>query len=354
MRGREPKLAFVVLDGTLHHVSEFVSLPVGQRPLVLCPQCDLPVTLRLGPERAHHAGHRPGALCALTAPETVLHLNVKAHLYAQLSGARRLYVYQRCDGWWAPDVGRVRGGSRECFRGRRPHLWLEDWDRVEMERFVGSRKPDLVFYRGGEAVAAVEVRATHAVDEQKRADLEAAGLPWIEVEASEELYAGEKPWTADEPLTFSAGAPPLPDWTCGNCLRLEAGYVERTLRAIAESEKGERQRLHEERLRREHRAAHERWKREEVIPYSVLKATREIANRSKMLRAPDGRTIIYTITQESREAEIMLRVDGFQVAFLPPPLDSAAKDRILALYEEHRVSLGLKLTDVTDWEPMRG
>ena len=128
--------------------------------------------------------------------------------------------------------------------------------------------------------------------------------------------------------------------------------MERTHEALARAQEEERKRDQEERQRREHRAAHERWKQEEIIPYRVLQATSQIANRSKTLRAPDGRTIVYTITQKSHADDIVLRVDGFQIAFLPPPLDLTARDRVLALYEEHRASLGPGVTDVTGWDSL--
>jgi hypothetical protein len=235
---------------------------------VICPQCDLPVILHLGQKNAHHAAHKPEALCALTAPETVLHINTKAHLHAQLSKAKQLYVYQPCYGWWAPDVGPRRGGHVECFgRGsRRPYLWLEGWDRVEIEKTVGGRRPDIVFYRGVEAMAAIEVKATHAVDVEKRADLDRAGLPWLEVEADEDLYDGEEPWTPDQPLNFMDCSPELPYWTCEFCLKREEGYEENVLKSIAREQEERRQRAEEARKRREHREAHERWLKEEIVP----------------------------------------------------------------------------------------
>lgn len=349
---RDPKLVYVLHEDAFRHVSDFAHLPVGARPPVVCPQCDLSVILHLGQKNAHHAAHRPEALCALTAPETVLHLNTKAHLHAQLSNASQLYVSQPCYGWWAPDIGPRRGGHVECFgRGsRRPYLWLEGWDRVEVEKTVGGRRPDIVFYRGVEAVAVIEVKATHAVDVEKSADLDRAGLPWLEVEADEDIYDGEEPWTPDQPLNFMDCSPELPYWTCEFCLRREEGYEEQVRKSIAREREEERRRDEEARKRREHRAAHERWLKEEVVPRARPTNAEPAMSWTKRLCDGEGREIAYTVSQETAESLVLLRFGDELLASIPPPYSPAVAKLLTSVYRNHRRGLGSGFIDLTKWE----
>jgi hypothetical protein len=145
---------------------------------------------------------------------------------------------------------------------------LEGWGRVEVEMSVGRRRPDVVLYRGDVPVAAIEVRATHAVDVEKCVDLEHLGLPWLEVEANEELYTGEEPWSPAEPLVFFECSPTLPPWTCEFCLKREERYEGDVRKSLARAQEERRRRDEETRKPREHREAHERWLREEVVPMS--------------------------------------------------------------------------------------
>ena len=104
MTTRDPKLAYVLHQGVYCHVSSFTHPPPKARPPVFCPGCDEEVIPHIGRKYVHHAAHRQDATCALTGPETALHLNTKFHLYLQLSNARRLFIAQPCYGWWAPTV----------------------------------------------------------------------------------------------------------------------------------------------------------------------------------------------------------------------------------------------------------
>ena len=77
----------MLFNEELTHVSIFQAIPRGRRPRVRCPECDLEVTLHLGPERAHHFAHPPGARCIVTQPETALHFNAKFHIAKELREA---------------------------------------------------------------------------------------------------------------------------------------------------------------------------------------------------------------------------------------------------------------------------
>jgi hypothetical protein len=265
----EAKLVYVVEKAGLKHVSKYAGLSLGERPFVTCPECKGQVILRLGQKNVHHAAHKADSFCILTKPETVLHFNTKTFLHSQLVQASELYVSQKCVGWEAPEIGNYKGGHRDCHR-ERPHLWLEKWDQVETERFIESRKPDIIFYKEGNPIAAIEVFATHAVDEQKRDDLEQFRIPWLEVKADEELYSEEYGWNPKEPLPFIVCAPALPKWTCERCLQAPEQYIIRTAKII-ENEK--------ERLYRE-------WK-QRAVERAAEQARREQERRSREVLMSD-------------------------------------------------------------------
>lgn len=356
MATRDPMLAYVLHEGGYCHVSRFARLSPRARPQVFCPECEREVILHLGQQYAHHAAHRPGAVCALTRPETARHFNTKLHLYTQLSKRRRLLIAQPCYGWWAPTVENVPGGHVECTGKHRPYLWLEGWDRVEVEKFVGSRKPDIVIYRGNQAVAAIEVRATHAVDMDKRADLEALGLPWIEIAADEDFYGGEEPWTPDKPVDYLECSQDPPYWTCDWCRRREAGYEKHTRERLTRDREQRREearlRAEEARTRREHQEAHERWRREEVRPLPWMRRPNSppAVVRTKTVRDGQGREIVYTVRQETVNSHVILRAGEELVAASPGPYSPDVARFLTAAYKNHRKCLGPGVTDVTQWE----
>ena len=228
------KLVYCVVDGQTRHVSEFAQLAPKDRPAALCPECSTRIVMKLGSSgrRAHHVAHKPESICIVAKPESALHLNSKIHVYQQLLQGRALYVSQACTGWTVPKRGIYGGGQRRCSsEGVRPYLWLENWDQVEMEKHIGSRKPDIVFYRNGAAVAAIEIFATHAVDEEKKADLKALGIPWLEVNAIDIYEPDEfeftEPWSISQPLRHVNSDPPIPLWTCDKCLEGPTRHLSR-------------------------------------------------------------------------------------------------------------------------------
>lgn len=253
MKDSDPKLEYAVISGETRHVSEFAHLPRGQRPLAICPQCDGVIILKLGEKYRHHAAHKPDALCILTQPETVLHLNTKMYLYRELCRANRLGITQECDGW------RSGHTARECGHGARlDHLWLKDWEGVEVERYVGTRKPDITFYRGSVPVAAIEVYATHAVDKEKEAYLLSLGIPFLEVKASTSIYEGSTAWKPQSPLPHVKCSPALPAWTCEGCITDKAKYAVQMEEARVAAERRrveEAKRAADERKREDERIA---------------------------------------------------------------------------------------------------
>ena len=86
--------------------------------------------------------------------------------------------------------------------------WLEDWDDVRVECRVASRRPDIVLFRGGREVGAVEFVVSHAVDREKAVALRASGMPWVEVRAAD-VWGGspERSWAGTTPLPVTRARP---------------------------------------------------------------------------------------------------------------------------------------------------
>ncbi|MEP6495757.1 MAG: competence protein CoiA family protein [bacterium] len=211
-------LTWVLVDNAPTPVSRFVDVRPRQRPTALCPQCERPVTLKLGRIRGHHAAHRPGdRACLATQPESALHISVKCHIAEELRRAGRegipLIVAERC----------VVGGSGLPLtlatllpheRSASPceavqeHLVAQGWDAVVLERRIAgherdadatiARTPDIVLLKQGVPILAIEVFVTHRVDEIKAQALAALGVPWAEVQADQSLIS-TAPWRYDVP-----------------------------------------------------------------------------------------------------------------------------------------------------------
>lgn len=221
-----PRLTWVVVGGALRRVAEFAHLPLGQRPSATCPHCTRAVALKLGPQVAHHAAHRPGDECAATGPETALHLNAKFHLAEQLRGGAPINLLASC------------ASGVNCLASTTVP-WPVLWDRVEVELPVGTRRPDITLLAGGRAVAAVEIFASHAVDPEKAAVLATLGLPWVEVRASAIIRDDGSMWEPTSPLQPHRSVP-AEAWYCEPCTRRfadarwqqENGEFERHVRLV--------------------------------------------------------------------------------------------------------------------------
>ena len=219
------QLAYVLTSGGLRSVASYrgVVRPrnTADNPrAVLCPVCEQPVILRIGNVLAPHAAHAPNARCPTMHSETALHVNLKCHIAEQLrplsgSGAM-IRVRERCVvGAWrrtsaARRVDEIPVDILEREREAEPcpqhqeRVWRVAWDRVELERRVSdeavARIPDIVLYRDGRAVGAIEVFHTHAVDATKAKALAALGVPWLEIRADVALLEGPGAWTTAVPL----------------------------------------------------------------------------------------------------------------------------------------------------------
>lgn len=144
-----------------------------------CIGCGDELVPRLGAKRARHFAHRPGTDCALTRPETALHLNAKERLLALCSmafaGERRVLVLARCPG---------------C-RHETPLDLGATGDAAVAEAAAGARRCDVLVSRAGAAALAIEVKVSHAVDAAKEAALAASGVRAVEIDARE-------PWERED------------------------------------------------------------------------------------------------------------------------------------------------------------
>lgn len=219
----EAKLRWVLVDGEPRNVSDFADLAPRDRPQAFCPVCAGPVVLKLGKVRVHHCAHPPNSDCAATQPETIIHLNSKLHIYRQLQQANKLTVIEECtDGRHITPNTRLFLLDREpklsCQKTRK-HIWLQDWDRIEVEYRVGSRRPDIALLSNGKVVGAIEVFVSHAVDDEKAEHLKALNIPWLEVIGQESLYNAETAWTVDKPLPIHRMQPKI--WVCDSCVKIQ-------------------------------------------------------------------------------------------------------------------------------------
>lgn len=115
---------------------------------------------------------------------------------------------------------------------------MNGFDEVVVERTLESIRPDILLLSSGEAVGAIDVVHTHRVDTEKEKKLRELGLPWLEVEAAPEIFAGEHPWRGPEPLPYLRRRP----WAVWRCQH----HAEEWKSILAERE-AERERQRRER-----------------------------------------------------------------------------------------------------------
>lgn len=174
-----------------------------------CLGCGEPLVPHLGRVRTPHFAHLPGSRCALTAPETALHLDAKERLLAlcatAFAGERRVLLVTRC---------------ASCRRADRRELAALG-DAAIDEGAVGPLRADVLVLARGRPALALEVRVTHAVEAPKEAALAAAAVPWVEVDAREE-WEREAAGATEVACPRSGGFGP-----CGACETLARADAER-------------------------------------------------------------------------------------------------------------------------------
>jgi hypothetical protein len=158
-------------DGLKVHVTRLSGADRRDRAPFTCVGCAERLVPHLGKVRARHFAHFPGSTCALTAPESALHLDAKERLLAlcrdAFAGTRRVTVLARCPG---------------CRRGLPVELGGAG-DAAAGEAALGPLRVDVLVLAAGRPALAFEVKVTHPVDDAKEAALAAAGVPAIEIDA---------------------------------------------------------------------------------------------------------------------------------------------------------------------------
>lgn len=168
-----------------------------------CPACDGRVDLHAGDKKRRHFHHRPGTC----ASETVTHLAAKA------------FILQATERWLAGAADPPlldRGCAFEgCARRTRQAMPPKVGRAVAEHRLPSGHVADVALLSRvvDLPVAVVEVRHTHAVDDDKALEI---GVPWIEVDAAEVCAAAGRvlvavrdrllPWLCPE-HTAARGAP---------------------------------------------------------------------------------------------------------------------------------------------------
>jgi hypothetical protein len=187
--------------------------------------------------RVDHAAHHEGVICAVSQPETAMHLNAKYHLQRELRRAENLLVTQRCAGM------EFEGQYLPCpDDAKRKLIFSVGWENVEVEWSIGRFRADVALRRGEETIAVIEVLVSHPSEPQKIGYLNRERIPWIEIRVTPEFYAGGNPWTADKALdTERQSKGHHGPWQCSFC----AGMVKKS-----EEQREARQRQEAERTQR--------------------------------------------------------------------------------------------------------
>jgi hypothetical protein len=207
-------------------VAAYRALPPRRRPRSFCPVCLERVWLKLGARNRPHYAHLAGSECAAARGEGALHHAAKVHLAEQLGGGAPIRVRPICH-----RVPQER--STERCTAAPESGWPVRWDEVRVEHSLPSMRADLVLLLGGEVVAAVEVYASHAVDDEKAAKYRGLGIPWIEVPARGVLPEHGDAWTAGDPLPLLGDSRLHPDvWRCPRHEGLYRGLIEYELNGV--------------------------------------------------------------------------------------------------------------------------
>ena len=115
----------------------------------------------------HHFAHAADSDCA-TGLETALHLAAKSILET-----KRAIVLPSVEAKFTGTKGTILLASEKAY----------EIEKVELERRVHTVVPDVLAYIRGRAVA-IEIRVTHAVDDEKESKVRALGLSTVEVDLS--------------------------------------------------------------------------------------------------------------------------------------------------------------------------
>jgi hypothetical protein len=202
----------------LASLSAYAHLPPSRRPPAFCPVCRERVWMKLGPRNRHHYAHAaPDSACPAATAEGALHLAAKLHLAEVLERLRALRIARLCN--------RSPNDLSLPCRASELSEWVADWDEVRVEHAIPSIRADLMLLASGRPIGAIEVCASHAVDEGKAARYRDLGVPWVEVPAERITDLWRPLWEGDSPLPVLADSQGAP-WRCPRHGRLFAAWTD--------------------------------------------------------------------------------------------------------------------------------
>lgn len=196
-------------EGTLVRIAEIAAIvPAHVRPRVRCVLCEHALVPKLGTKLRHHFAHLPGSTCPAAGGEGEVHLAAKLHMTLLLREliAARLHLP-------APSA---------CGLCGEPYtqalLAFESTDQVQIERSVGSRRPDLIVRRGDRVIAAIEIVVSNPCTDERWADLLSTNAVVVEVRGEDVLALSDTQTWLDDPIDYSRVSPLAQDPACPSCL----------------------------------------------------------------------------------------------------------------------------------------
>lgn len=189
------QIAWALVGSRVAHISDFAGIPAGSRPEARCEWCKGQLVMRLGHVRAHHFGHKPDALCALTNPRFAERYNAARRIIALLGRADSLCISERCKGRF----------SKPCASERRS-TFAANWDDIVLQKTSGETGPAVQFVRNDEAFATLVLARSRATTD---ATDNHSARAWI---VADDVVR----WNAKNPLpAFQVAGRPL--FQCERC-----------------------------------------------------------------------------------------------------------------------------------------
>lgn len=214
-----------------------------------CPGCKAPLTAAKGPVRQHHFRHAVEVECE-GAAESAIHLAAKQLIRERRKLTLSQYVLRATR---RDSKGRLHRDTEVVV----PRETTRYFDSVAEECEVHGMRADLLAVEGNRPLM-IEIRYMHAVDEQKRAKIQAANISAIEIDLSDvvdQVSDWESLWSLiNDPARIS--------WLYNTKEKEARAVLEKRLSALIATSEQEYDR--EVRARRE-RHAHERHRLREAL-----------------------------------------------------------------------------------------
>jgi hypothetical protein len=174
MSKAEIRIAFGV-DGS-NKVVHISAVERGRACDCTCPGCGAPLEAAKGSIRQHHFRHGVEVECE-GAAESAIHLAAKQLIRERRQLTLSEYVLSA---WRRDSSGRIHRDTEVVV----PGATTMSFDSVEEECEVHGMRTDLLAMAGNRPLM-IEIRYMHAVDEEKRAKIQAASISAIEIDLSD-------------------------------------------------------------------------------------------------------------------------------------------------------------------------